>query len=49
VLPIIFFAVVFGIALSYIKDASNRSWPRRAPPRGRGERRAESMYKLVSG
>jgi Na+/H+-dicarboxylate symporters len=40
VLPIIFFAVVFGIALSYIKDASNKELAKAGGhPRGRGERR----------
>ncbi len=50
VLPIIFFAVVFGIALSYIKDSENKSLARA----GAGlmdvvNAAAEAMYKLVSG
>ena len=50
VLPIIFFAVAFGIALSYIKDSSNKSLAKS------GETlldvvnaSAETMYKVVGG
>ncbi|WP_304225674.1 dicarboxylate/amino acid:cation symporter [Gracilinema caldarium] len=50
VLPIIFFAVVFGIALSYVKDAPNAK-----VAQGAGllfdvtNAAAETMYKLVGG
>ncbi len=50
VLPIIFFAVVFGLALSYIKDSSNKTLAKS------GDQlldvvnaAAETMYKLVGG
>ncbi|MDD3820577.1 MAG: cation:dicarboxylase symporter family transporter, partial [Spirochaetales bacterium] len=50
VLPIIFFAVVFGIALSYIKDASNKELAKAgATLVDVVNAGAESMYKLVSG
>jgi Na+/H+-dicarboxylate symporter len=50
VLPIIFFAVVFGIALSYVKDSTNAK-----VAQGAGllfdvsNAAAETMYKLVGG
>ncbi|MDX9827521.1 MAG: dicarboxylate/amino acid:cation symporter [Spirochaetia bacterium] len=50
VLPIIFFAVVFGIALSYIKDADNKGLAKAgATLVDVVNAGAESMYKLVGG
>lgn len=50
VLPIIFFAVVFGIALSYIKDSTNKSLAKAGSTlldvTNAG---AETMYKVVAG
>lgn len=50
VLPIIFFAVVFGIALSYIKDAANKSLAKAgATLLDVVNASAETMYKVVGG
>ncbi len=50
VLPIIFFAVVFGIALSYIKGAENKSLAKAgATLLDVVNAAAETMYKVVSG
>ncbi|MFZ3109376.1 MAG: dicarboxylate/amino acid:cation symporter [Rectinemataceae bacterium] len=50
VLPIIFFAVVFGIALSYIKGAENKSLAKAgATLLDVVNASAETMYKVVSG
>jgi Na+/H+-dicarboxylate symporter len=50
VLPIIFFAVVFGLALSYIKDSDNKSLAKTgATLLDVTNAAAEAMYKLVAG
>ena len=50
VLPIIFFAVIFGIALSYIKDAANKSLAKAgATLLDVLNAAAETMYKVVGG
>ena len=50
VLPIIFFAVVFGIALSYIKDSENKTLAKSgAVLLDVLNAAAETMYKLVTG
>jgi len=50
VLPIIFFAVVFGIALSYIKGAENKSLAKAGTTLlDVVNASAETMYKVVSG
>ena len=50
VLPIIFFAVIFGIALSYIKDATNKSLAKAgATLLDVLNAAAETMYKVVGG
>jgi len=50
VLPIIFFAVVFGIALSYVKDSANKTLAKTgATLLDVTNAAAETMYKIVSG
>ncbi len=50
VLPIIFFAVVFGIALSYVKDSANKTLAKTgATLLDITNAAAETMYKIVSG
>jgi len=50
VLPIIFFAVIFGVALSYIKDATNKSLAKAgATLLDVLNAAAETMYKVVGG
>jgi len=50
VLPIIFFAVVFGIAISYVKDAKNKSLADGAETLYQVcNAAAETMYKVVTG
>ncbi|MFA6507902.1 MAG: dicarboxylate/amino acid:cation symporter, partial [Treponemataceae bacterium] len=50
VLPVIFFAVCFGIAISYVKDSKNQSIAKGAETLfDVCNAAAESMYKVVSG
>ncbi len=50
VLPIIFFAVVFGIAISYVKDSKNKSLADGAETLFQVcNAAAETMYKIVTG
>lgn len=50
VLPIIFFAVVFGIALSYVKESANKTLAKTgATLLDVTNAAAETMYKIVSG